>query len=60
MIVAVGLRYRARTRAYLTRLLPDGKTKREAMRCLKRYVARELYGTLCTDLRLRARYAATP
>ena len=31
------------TRAYLARRLTEGKTRREAIRCLKRYVARELY-----------------
>jgi hypothetical protein len=29
-----------RTRAYLDRRLAEGRTKREAMRCLKRYIAR--------------------
>jgi len=60
MIVVVRLRYCARTKAYLARRLQDGKTKREAMRCLKRYVAREIYGTLCTDLRSRTTSAASP
>ena len=36
MIVVVRLRYCARTKAYLARRLQDGKSKREAMRCLKR------------------------
>jgi hypothetical protein len=30
------------TRRYLQRRLADGKTKAETIRCLKRYVAREL------------------
>ena len=30
------------TRAYITRRLTDGKTEREAVRCLKRYLARDL------------------
>jgi transposase len=34
------------TRAYIQRRLADGKTKREAIRCLKRYIARELFRTL--------------
>jgi len=31
------------TRAYMERRTKEGKSKREAIRCLKRYVARELY-----------------
>ena len=34
------------TRAYLARRVRDGKTKREAMRCLKRYYARHLFRLL--------------
>ena len=33
----------ARTRDYLTRRITEGKTRREAIRCLKRYLAREIY-----------------
>ena len=34
------------TRAYISRRLSEGKTKREAVRCLKHYLARSLYRTL--------------
>jgi transposase len=34
------------TRLYMERRVKEGKSKREAMRCLKRYVARELYPLL--------------
>ena len=34
------------TRAYITRRLAEGKTEREAVRCLKRYLARNLYRLL--------------
>ncbi|MFL6163372.1 MAG: IS110 family transposase [Jatrophihabitantaceae bacterium] len=34
------------TRAYVTRRRAEGKTDREIRRCLKRYIARELYRTL--------------
>ena len=34
------------TRAYITRRRAEGKTDREIRRCLKRYIARELYRTL--------------
>jgi len=36
------------TRAYRDRRLTEGKTKREIIRCLKRYVAREIFGLLAT------------
>jgi transposase len=32
-----------RTRDYIERRMKDGRTKKEAVRCLKRYVAREIY-----------------
>ncbi len=35
-----------RTRAYVVRRTEEGKSKREIIRCLKRYIARELYGIL--------------
>ena len=35
-----------RTQAYLARRTTEGKTTREIMRCLKRYVAREVYKAL--------------
>jgi transposase len=43
MIVIARLRWDLRTRAYIDRRVREGKTRREAIRCLKRYVARELY-----------------
>ena len=35
-----------RTRQYLARRQAEGKTKTEAIRCLKRYLARELFRLL--------------
>ena len=35
-----------RTVAYMNRRLAEGKSKRHIIRCLKRYVAREIYRTL--------------
>ena len=35
-----------RTRAYVEKRTRDGKTKREIIRCLKRYIAREVYQAL--------------
>jgi transposase len=40
------LRWDARTRNYLSRRITEGKTCREAIRCLKRYIAREIYRIL--------------
>ena len=34
------------TRAYVTRRRAEGKSKREICRCVKRYIARQLYRTL--------------
>lgn len=49
-IVIVRLRYCARTRAYMARRTSEGKTTKEIIRCLKRYVAREVYTTILADL----------
>ena len=35
-----------RTRAYIARRMEQGRTKKEAMRCLKRFIAREVYHQL--------------
>ncbi|MFI7469605.1 IS110 family transposase, partial [Nonomuraea sp. NPDC049646] len=37
------LRWDPRTRAYMERRTQDGLSKKEIIRCLKRYIARELY-----------------
>ncbi|WP_247617522.1 transposase [Streptomyces sp. MK37H] len=42
-IVVIRIRRDARTRAYLERRTKQGMSKREIIRCLKRYVAREIY-----------------
>ena len=36
-----------RTKAYVERRTAEGKSKREIIRCLKRFVAREVYAALC-------------
>jgi hypothetical protein len=38
------LRWDTRTRDHVERCIAEGKTRREAIRCLKRYVAREITG----------------
>jgi aminopeptidase C len=40
-----------RTRAYVERRTKEGKSKKEIIRCLKRYIAREVYRILaCLSL----------
>jgi transposase len=45
-IVMVRLRYDPTTRDYMARRIKQGKSKREVIRCLKRYVAREVFAAL--------------
>ncbi|MER5302857.1 IS110 family transposase [Streptomyces lasiicapitis] len=42
-IVLTRLRWDPRTQAYYERRVTEGKTRREVIRCLKRYVAREIF-----------------
>ncbi|MCX4783615.1 IS110 family transposase [Streptomyces sp. NBC_01264] len=44
--VLTRLRWDPRTQHYLQRRTAEGKTKREIIRCLKRYIAREIYRLL--------------
>jgi transposase len=48
-IVLTRLRHDPATRAYAQRRTAEGKTKKEIIRCLKRYVARELYRILTSN-----------
>ena len=45
-IVIVRLQYDTRTKAYMKRRIGEGMTKAEVIRCLKRYVAREVFRIL--------------
>lgn len=45
-IVMVRLSCDERTKAYAVRRTSEGLSKREIIRCLKRYVAREIYEIL--------------
>jgi transposase len=45
-IVFVRMSHDPRTKAYVAKRTAEGKTTKEIMRCLKRYVAREVYKTL--------------
>ena len=49
IIARTRLRHHAETRAYHERLLNRGKTKREALRCIKRALARRLYQELTNN-----------
>jgi transposase len=49
LAVIVRLRYCERTRDYVTRRTSEGKTMPEIIRCLKRYLAREIYNAIRTD-----------
>jgi len=46
MIVITSMGHDTRTRAYVRRRTTDGPSTKEIIRCLKRYVAREIYKTL--------------
>ncbi|MPY09142.1 IS110 family transposase [Arthrobacter bussei] len=62
-VVLVRMGSDARTKDYVDKRTAEGKSKREIMRCLKRYVAREVYrqithpvpAPMITDLRLQRR-----
>ncbi len=45
-IVVVRLRWHPPTRAYLTRRTNEDLSKREIIRCLKRYIVREVFAAL--------------
>jgi transposase len=45
-IVVARLRHDHKTQDYLARRISQGKSKKEAIRCLKRYVAREVFAVL--------------
>lgn len=45
-VVVVRLSCDERTREYLAKRVSEGKTKTEAIRCLKRYVARKIYNAM--------------
>lgn len=57
-IVATRLRRDPRTRLYLERRTKQGMSRREIIRCLKRYVAREIYSQIQRTPALNASSAA--
>src|SRR5947207_5957509 len=56
-ITMTRLAHDPRTKAYLARRTAEGKTKKEIIRCLKRYIAREVYKALCQPQRPGMPYA---
>ena len=46
MITVVRMRWHPDTRAYVARRTTEGLSKRELMRCLKRYIARQVFHTI--------------
>ena len=46
-VLVVRMRAHRPTMTYVRRRTAEGKSKREIIRCLKRFVAREIYGYLC-------------
>jgi hypothetical protein len=53
MICVVRMGSDRRTKAYVARHLAEGKSKWEIMRCLKRYIAREVYRVVLSSVALR-------
>jgi transposase len=50
MIAVCRLRYCERTRTYARKRTAEGLSRRDVLRCLKRYIARQTYHTLRADL----------
>jgi transposase len=53
MVCVVRMGSDRRTKAYVARRLAEGKSKWEIMRCLKRYIAREVYRVLLSSVAVR-------
>jgi transposase len=47
-VAVVRMCHHTPTREYVARLTAEGKSSREIRRCIKRYIAREIYRRLCT------------
>ena len=59
-VVLCRLRWDPRARAYAARRTAEGLSKPEIIRCLKRYVAREVYAVLTADTAATATEPQTP
>jgi transposase len=60
MICMVRMGIDRRTREYVARRTAEGKSKREILRCLKRYIAREVYRVLMAAAEASASTTACP
>ena len=60
MIAVLRMRWDPATRDYVTRRTQDGLSKREIIRCLKRYIARQAYHAVTADLAEPATCDDTP
>ena len=45
------MRYDDETKAYIAKKITEGKSKKDAIRALKRFLARRIFHDLTTDLR---------
>ena len=59
-VAMVRRRWHAPTMTYVARRTAEGLTKRDILRCLKRFVAREIYRALLSDFRARVTANAVP
>jgi transposase len=48
VIALCGMNRDERTRRYVAKRTAEGKSKKEVIRCLKRYIAREVYRILAS------------
>jgi transposase len=60
ILVLGRLSWDERTRGYVARRTAEGKSKREIIRCLKRFVAREIYQILTAPPAALAQPLTTP
>ena len=58
--VIVRMRFHEPTIAYVTRRTAEGLTKKDIIRCLKRFLAREVYQRVMVDHRARLELVSTP
>ena len=59
-VAMVRRRWHAPTMTYVARRTAEGLTKRDILRCLKRFVAREIYRALLSDFRARVTANGVP
>ena len=58
--VIVRMQFHQPTRDYVARRIAAGRTKRDIIRCLKRFLAREIYQRVMTDFRARQEIMRIP